>query len=95
MSFQASPQTNLAPPGTQGNMMPGYLPPTGLPPPPTFPGFPNTPPTGPSQPGIIRIKSGLLNCEMWIGLSYFDQFSSTCFFERSVLDVCKRSLIKG
>ncbi|XP_028409623.1 RNA-binding protein 25-like [Dendronephthya gigantea] len=51
MSFQASPQTNIAPPGTQGNVMPGFPSSSGLPPPPTFPAFQNTPPTGPSQPG--------------------------------------------
>ncbi|CAB3976593.1 RNA-binding 25 [Paramuricea clavata] len=53
MSFQAPPQSNLAPPGTQGNVMPGYLPPSGLPPPPMPPSFPGyqVPPASQKQQG--------------------------------------------
>ena len=55
MSFQAPPQSNLAPPGTQSNVIPGYLPSPGLPPPPIPPGFTGyqVPPTPPNQGKLI------------------------------------------
>jgi hypothetical protein len=59
MSFQAPPQSNLAPPGTQGNVMPGYLPPSGLPPPPIPPSFPGyqVPPPAQKQQGKVKTQS--------------------------------------
>jgi hypothetical protein len=80
MSFQAPPQSNLAPPGTQGNVMPGYLPPTGLPPPPIPPSFPGyqVPPASQKQQGKVR-PSALHEMRNEQKILYVRKISCSCF----------------
>ena len=77
MSFQAPPQTNVAAPVTQGNVMPGFLPPV-LPPPPIPPAFPGyqVPPPNQGQQGKV-IKN------LWnVKLTEYYLFRNSCYTVR-------------